>query len=173
MAIGVSLPDNVTQFPTEVATQAEKDKLNNLGQQISAIVQQFNQLKQQLMSDGNTDRQTKFADLLAQRKAAIEAAMTAWKTKEAQIGTGQQLPALAGLGQVDLTSLQTQITSEQSKLAALQTYYTQYKAAVDAGQQPPAMPAELGSSGFLGISAGTLAMVAAGLAALYFFFMKK
>lgn len=172
MATGVTLPSNVTQFPAEVALAAEKDKLENLGQQITAIVHNYNTLKQELTVDGREDRKAKFAALLEQRKAAIEAAMDAWKAKEAQIRSGRVLPTLSGLGQTDLTALQAQITTEQGKLAVLQAYYTQYKAALDSGQPPPPMPAELGSEGFLGISTTTLIMLAAGAAALYFFFFK-
>ena len=176
MAIGVALPDsNVTQFPPEVATQVEKDKLDTLGQQISTIVQNYNALKQELVVDGREDRKAKFAALLEQRRAAIEAAMDAWKAKEVQImgRAARVLPTLAGLGQVDLASLQTQITTEQSKLTALQNYYAEYKAAVDAGLQPPPLPPELGSEGFMGMGTGTLVMIAAAVAALYFFFAKK
>lgn len=172
-AMGVALPDNVTTFPPEIATQAEAEKLDNLGQQISTLVQQYNETKREIVADSREDRKAKFAALLEQRKAAIEACMTAWKAKEAQVAPGQnkQLPALAGLGQVDLSSLETQITTEQSKLTILQNYYTAYKTAVDAGQEPPPVPAEL--AGTFGMSAGTLALIAAGLAALYFFFAKK
>lgn len=173
MSNGVVLPTNVTQFPPEVANQAEKDKLDTLGQQISTIVHNYNALKQEIVVDGQEDRKAKFAALLDQRRAAIEACMDAWKAREVQIvGRANRIfPALAGLG--DLTSLQTQIATEQTKLAALQAYYTSYKAAVDAGMQPPPLPPELGSDGFMGISTGTLIMLAAGAAALYFFFMKK
>lgn len=175
MSTGVVLPEqsNVVQFPPENAVQADKEKLNNLGQQISAIVQSFNKLKQELVADSNAERKAKFIALLDQRRQAIEAAMDAWKIKAGQVGIAQQQPQLAGLGQLDLASLQNQISIEQNKLTALQSYYAAYSAAITAGQTPPAAPPEL-NEGFLGVSSG---MLIAGIALLaagwYFFFREK
>jgi hypothetical protein len=173
MPPGVIIPSNVTLFPPEPAIAADREKLDNLGGQISAIAQSFNELKQELVADSNLERKAKFVALLDQRREAIEAAMDAWKAHSARVGIVKQPPALQGLGQVDLTSLQTQIAGEQEKLAALQSYYTAYKTAVETGQTPPAVPAELASGGFLGISTGTIIAGIALLAAGWYFFTRK
>lgn len=174
MALGVTLPTttNITQFPVEPAIAAEREKLDTLGQQISSIVQSFNELKQTLVTDSREDRKAKFLALLDQRRAAIESAMDAWKQKNAQLGIAKQAPALAGLGQMDLTSIQSQISTEQSKLASLQAYYTAYKTALDAGQAPPPVPQEL-SQGFMGFSATTIIAGIALIAGAWYLFTRE
>lgn len=173
MPPGVILPSNVTQFPAEPAIAADKEKLDHQRQQIDEIVKGFNELKQTLVIDSDQTRKAQFSALLDQRREAIETAMAAWKAKAAQLGIGQHPPTLQGLGAIDLTSLQTQIGAEQAKLTALTSYYAAYKVAVDSGQAPPALPPELATGGFLGISTGTIALIAGLIAGAYFLFARK
>lgn len=155
MPVGVELPQNVAIFPAEPALAADREKLDSLGAQISALVQNFNEQERSLVEENSVDVQTKFRALLDARRVGIESIMDAWKTRAAsmKIAATSKIPAL---GALDLSSLQGKIADEQGKLAALQTYYTSYKLAVESGNAPPPVPAELSSGAFLGISATTI-----------------
>lgn len=178
----------VVPFPAQSnniarAVQTDNTNLTNLDSQIQQLVQHFNQLKQQLMADGSTGKGQILA-LLEQRRAAIQAlweshyaalAQLRQKASQNNIAIDAQLPSvtLQGMGQlVDTSGIQNAITTEQAKLTALQTYYTNYQNAVAAGQPPPALPDELASGAF-GMSGTTIALVAATVIGVLFFFKGK
>jgi hypothetical protein len=80
---------------------------------------------------------------------------------------------LSGLGQlVDTSTIQTQIADQQSKLTALQNYYTSYQAALSAGLQPPQMPPEL-SGGMFGMSGTAITIGIAAIVGAFLLFGKK
>jgi hypothetical protein len=178
----------VVQFPSQAADTAtilqnDKVKLIALGSQISTLVQHFNDLKQQLMATSSPTRE-QFAALLDQRKAALQQLMDAHqaaiaalrqKATEANVAIDITTPPvnLSGLGQlVDTASIQTQITDQQSKLTALQNYYTSYQAALAAGLQPPPMPPEL-AGGFFGMSGTAITIGIAAIVGAFLLFGKK
>ena len=182
---------NIVQFPVSndaqvTALRNDRSTLTNLGQQISALVQHYNDLKKQLMAEPDKPTQDQFATLLSQRKAAIQALMDSWKSKVDSLtakamaipnGTAvlqENMPTisniqLSGLGQlVDTSGLTTSITTETTKMTLLDQYYTAYKAAIAAGTTPPALPAEL-QSGMLGLSSTVIIAGVAAVAGLLLF----
>jgi hypothetical protein len=185
----LSQAPNVVQFPAQMTdaasmVQTDKVKLINLGSQISVCVQSYNDLKHQLMTEPNAQTHQQFSDLLAQRKAAIEALIDAHRAAAAQlqnkattagvpVDIQSNIPTLQGfrLGQlVDTTNLQNSIALEQTKLKALQDYYAAYQAAVAAGLPPPPVPAGLQSGGFMGLSP---TMIMIGIAVIAGLFLMK
>lgn len=168
--------------------RADRSKLTNLGSQISVLVQHYNDLKRDLMNAPEHPTKAQLVALLDQRRVAIENVIAQWKltidqltAKAHSIQGGPDVMAqspiansmtaqLMGLGQlVDTSGLQTRINNEQAKLAVVSNYMTQYQAAVSSGQNPPPLPAEL-QEGFLGMSSGTLIMIAAVLGVGYLLF---
>ena len=177
----VAFPSQATDTATTI--QNDKTKLISLGSQISTLVQHYNDLKQQLMASPQATQQ-QFADLLAQRKAAMQqlidahqAAVASLRQQAQQAGVAIDIQTppvtLQGLGQlVDTSGIQAQITQEQTKLTALQTYYANYQAALAAGQQPPPLPPEL-AGGFMGLSGTTIAVGLAAIVGAYLLFKGK
>lgn len=177
----------VVPFPSQSniakAVQTDNTNLTNLGSQISQLIQHLNQLRQQLLADNSTTKAQVMA-LLEQRRVGIQAlieshhnalAQLRLRARENNIAIDAQLPSvtLQGIGQlVDTSGIQNAITTEQAKLTALQTYYTNYQNAVAAGQAPPALPPEL-ESGAFGMSGTTLALLAATVVGVIFFFKGK
>lgn len=177
----------VVPFPSQSniakAVQTDNTNLTNLGSQISQLIQHLNQLRQQLLADNSATKAQVMA-LLDQRRAGIAAlieshhaalAQLRLRAQQNNIAIDAQLPGvtLQGIGQlVDTSSIQNAITTEQAKLTALQTYYTNYQNAVAAGQSPPALPEEL-SSGALGMSGTTLTLIVATVIGVIFFFKGK
>lgn len=160
--------------PVEVDTL--RQKLENLGQQISAAVQHYNDLKRELMADPNQGHPTleQIKQLLEQRRAAIQAILDQHKSRidQLRVSIGQppaSLPQMQGLGRLgqtaELDQMSSQLTDQQSKLQALGLYYEAYKAALANNQAPPPLPSALntGSRHYL---------TGAVLAAAYFL-MKK
>lgn len=174
---------NQTQAQRFQTITDAKILLTNLGQQISQCIKSYNDLKQQLMKESDNPIKAQIDDLLERRRAAIQALIDAHKadiedfknklavTDGGNIVTTPEPPAqvLAGIGQLDqLSALQTQIQDQQTKLTALNNYFSAYKAAISAGQQPPAIPPEL-QEGVFGLSAGLLAAGVALVAGIYMF----
>ena len=162
---------------TDAGKQQVKEAVDNLGQQVSALVQQYNDLRGAVEGDASDPAtKEKFRQLADQRRAALEQIklnyVSARQQAEAQgIAAGQNVPNLQGLGSFTLSNITTTVTAEQSKLAVLAAYYESYKSAVAAGTTPPAMPAEL-QSGVIGIPTTWIA-VGLALVAAYFFLGKK
>lgn len=181
------MASNVVQFPVQSdiarAVQTDNTNLTNLGSQIVQLIQHINQLRQQLLAD-NSASKAQIMALLEQRKAGISALMESHhaalaqlrqKASQNHIAIDAQLPSvtLQGMGQlVDTSTIQNAITTEQAKLTALQTYYTNYQNAVAAGQAPPALPPGL-ESGAFGMSGTTLALLAATVVGVILFFKGK
>ena len=164
---------------TDAGKAQIKESVDNLGQQVSACVQSYNDLRGKIEGEASSDEtKAKFRALADQRRAALEQIKLSYVSARQQAESQGIQPApmppvqLAGLGADSLGGLQTAVSTEQSKLALLAAYYESYKAAVAAGTQPPAVPTEL-QNGVMGISAGTLAMFAAIAAAAYFMFFNK
>lgn len=168
---------------TDAGKAQVKGQLDNLGSQMSSLVQSYNELRGKIEGDPSDPAvKEQFRALAEQRKTAIRALVESFKaTLQNAAAQGilpdqSNVPALAGIRGLrgdDLGGLQTAIATEQSKLAALDAYYQSAQAALAAGQPLPAPPAELssGGTGFLGMSNWMLIAIAAGAA--YFIFMKK
>ncbi len=158
--------------------------LDNLGSQISKLVQEYNGLKQDMMSLPEHPTKEQLIDLLERRKAAIQALLDAHKADiddlKAKINmtdgaTGIQVlpPITASLGQLDtLTNLQTQLGEQQAKMTALTEYYNAYKTAVQIGQTPPPIPDSL-KDGMFGLSTGMIIAGIAAIVGIMYFFSKK
>ena len=174
MANGVVIPTQTT----DAGKQQVKSALDNLGSQMSQLVQSYNDLRTKVEGEPSSPEfKAKMHELFEQRRAAIRDLVesfrsTAQSAAAQGITANNNIPTLQGfrgLGAGDLGGLQTAVATEQSKLSALAVYYEQAKAAVAAGQPVPPVPAEL-SGGFMGISAMWLAI---GAVVVLFFFMKK
>ena len=173
MAQGVVIPIQTT----DAGKQQVRTQLENLGQQMSALVQSYNDQRTAVEAENKTELHAKMQELFEARRAAIKALVesfqSAKQSAEAQgIQSGPLPPQLAGLRGADLGGLQTAVATEQSKLAALAAYYEQAKAAVAAGQPMPQPPSEL-SGGFMGMSSTTLAILLAAAVGAYFLFSSK
>ncbi len=160
---------------TDAGREQVRQQLDNLGSQMSQLVQQYNALRSEIEAKQNTARE-QFRTLADQRREAIRQLVESFKAAAASaaqqnIPTNQNVPALAGLGADSLTGLQTAVATEQSKLSALAAYYQQAQAAIAAGQPMPPLPTELQSGSVLGISTTTLLLI--GGAVLLFMMMKK
>jgi hypothetical protein len=143
----------------------------NLGSQVSAIMQTYNDMKQSLMEQSDNPTKAQLNTLLEQRRAAVEAIFAAHRaTLDSLFGVGHA--KLSGLATSELETIQAQLTAEQGKLSALSAYFDQYKIAVAAGNTPPALPPELSGS-TLGISSTTLAIIAAIAAGAWFWWSGK
>lgn len=163
---------------TDAGREQVRQQIDNLGSQMSQLVQQYNTLRADV--EGKMNESTvreQLRAVLEQRKAAIRNLVESFKSAAASaaaqnIPANSNIPALAGLGADSLGGLQTAVATEQSKLAALATYYQQAQAAIAAGQTPPPLPAELQSgSTILGMSTTTLLLI--GGAVLLFMMIKK
>lgn len=162
---------------TDAGKEQVRQQLDNLGSQMSQLVQSYNTLRADVegkMAESAVRDQLR--SIMEQRKAAISALVASFKASAQNaaaqsIPTNSNIPALAGLGADSLTGLQTAVATEQSKLTALATYYQQAQAAIAAGQQPPPLPTELQSGSILGMSTTTLLLI--GGAVLLFMMMKK
>lgn len=161
---------------TDAGKEQVRNQLDNLGSQMSQLVQSYNDLRGKLEGENKADLREKMRQLMDQRAAAIRALIEQFKSAAAS--AAQQnipapgIPALAGLRGDDLGGLQTAVATEQSKLAALAKYYEDAKAAVAAGGAVPDPPAEL-QAGFMGMSSSTLAVVLALAVGAYFLFSSK
>ena len=161
---------------TDAGKEQVRNQLDNLGSQMSQLVQGYNDLRGKLEGENKADFRERMRQLMDQRAAAIRALVEQFKS--AANSAAQQnipapgVPALAGLRGDDLGGLQTAVATEQSKLAALEKYYEAAKAAVAAGQPLPPTPAEL-EAGFMGMSSGTLAILLAVAVGAYFMFSSK
>lgn len=164
---------------TDAGKAQVKGQLDNLGSQMSALVQHYNDLRGQIEGD-NSDPAVKqqFRDLAEQRKAAIRNLVETFKatlsnaSQQGILPDQANVPALAGIRGLrgdELGTFQTQIATEQSKLDALATYYHDAQAAIAAGQPLPPTPAALatGSTGMFGMSN----VVVIGLVAVAAYFM--
>ena len=141
----------------------------NLGQKISAIVQEYNRLHAELRAQPDSPTKAQLVAYLEKRRAAVEAIFAQHK---ATLDAIQANTKLAGFGSFnEVSTIQTELDVQQSKLTALSTYFESYKAAIAAGTAPPALPAEL-QEGTFGISTTTLAILVA-IAALGYFWMQK
>lgn len=173
MAQGVVIPIQTTDAgKAQIRTQLE-----NLGSQMSQLVQSYNDQRTAVEAEDKVELRAKMRELFEARRAAIRALVDQFKAAAAQaaaqdIPAGPMPPTLAGLRGFELTGLQTAVATEQSKLAALAAYYESAKAAVAAGQPLPPTPAEL-QNGVMGISSGTLAILLAVAAGAYFLFFNK
>lgn len=162
---------------TDAGKEQIKQSLDNLGSQMSQLVQQYNTVRQDVEDKMNVGTvRDQLRSILEQRKAAIASLIASFKASAQSaaaqsIQTTANVPALAGLGADSLTGLQTAVATEQSKLTALATYYQQAQAAIAAGQNPPPLPSELQTaSTILGIPSMWFLAAAAALA---FFVMTK
>jgi LmbE family N-acetylglucosaminyl deacetylase len=163
MAQGLVIP-----MPQPAVDPAVKE---NLGSKISAIVQTYNDLHKELIQQPDSPTKAQLVALLEKRRAAVEDIRTRFKAVlDALFGAVQ--PKLQGFQVQDVNQIQSELDLQQSKLAALQTYFEQYKTAIASGSQPPALPAEL-QEGSFGISATTLAILAALAAGAYFLWFNK
>lgn len=142
-----------------------------LGSKVSTIMQTYNDMKAALRDQPEATR-AQFDALLEKRRAAVEAIFAAHKgTLDLLLGPSQA--KLSGIGATtEVSTIQTQLDSEQSKLAALSAYFEAYKSAIASGSAPPAIPTEL-QEGSFGISATTLAILAALGAAAWFWWTNK
>ena len=140
-----------------------------LGQKISAIVQEYNRLHAELRAQPTHPTLEQLKALLEKRRAAVEAIFAQHK---ATLDAVQANTQLSGFGTTEVGTIQTQLDSEQSKLSAISTYFEAYKTAIASGSQPPALPAEL-QEGSFGISATTLAILAALAAGAWFVWNKE
>ena len=169
---GVVIPIQTTDAGREQVRQ----NLENLGSQMSALVQSYNDLRGKLEGENKAELREKMKALMEQRRQAILALVDSFKAAKASaetqgIATTAAVPALAGLRGDDLSGIQTAVATEQSKLAALAAYYEEAKAAVAAGQAVPPVPESLtGSSTIAGIP--TLWLLV-GAAVVLFMFTKK
>ncbi|SRR5258705_3356125 len=176
MPPGVVIPIQTT----DAGKQQIQSQLDNLGSQMSALVQSYNDLRGQVEGHmGDPAVRDQMRTLLDQRRAAIQNLQTTFMAAKHQaenqgIAVTSQIPALAGfrgLGADDLSGLQTAVGTEQSKLAALAAYYQQAQAAVAAGQPVPPVPSGLSTtSTVMGIPMMWLLI---GGAVLLFMFSKK
>lgn len=142
-----------------------------LGTRISAVMAEYNRIWAELRELPEGQIKTKIMAYLEQRRAAVQAIIDAHRATLDAVLAGA-VPRLQGLGADELTAIQTQLEEQQSKLAALSTYFDQYKAAVAAGRTPPVMPPELSGVTTLGIPTSWLAIGAA-LVAVWFMVAKK
>jgi len=157
----------IIPMPPQVVDPAVKE---TLGAKISALVQSYNDMKSALKDQPQATK-VQFDQLLEKRRAAVEAILAQHKsTLDEILGVGHTAK-LAGIGAFETNEIQSQLTAQQTKMTALQTYFEAYKTAIAAGTQPPALPAEL-QEGSFGISATTLAILAALGAAAYFWWNK-
>jgi chromosome segregation ATPase len=141
---------------------------DNLGSKVSALMQTYNDMKAALKDQPEATR-AQFDALLEKRRAAVEAIFAQHRaTLDAILGQGQ---AKLGALTPEVNLVQDQLSQEQSKFTALQTYFDQYKAALAAGQTPPPLPPVL-QEGSFGISATTLAVFVALAAGAYFWWSK-
>lgn len=171
-ATGVVIPIQ----STDAGRAQIKSQLDNLGSQMSQLVQSYNDLRTNVEAENKTELQAKMQALFEERRAAIRNLVESFKAAAASAATQNiQTPAvanLAGLRGDDLGGLQTAVATEQSKLSALAAYYENAKAAIAAGQPIPPTPTELGGS-VMGISTTNLAIFAAIAALAYFMFFNK
>ena len=143
----------------------------NLGSRVSSLIQTYNDMKRELMAQPEHPIKAQLQALLEKRRAAVEAIFAKFKPAlDAILGAGQA--KLSGVGAFETNEIQTQLGAEQTKFAALQSYFDSYKAAIAAGTTPPALPAELQEGSFAGISSTTLAILVAIAALGYFWFQK-
>ena len=172
MAQGIVIPMQTTDAGREQVRQ----NLDNLGSQMSQLVQSYNEQRTKIEGEpGSPEFKAQMHTLWEARRAAIAALVAQFKTAaqsaaQQNITANTSVPALAGLRGDDLGGLQTAVATEQSKLAALATYYESAKAAIAAGQPMPPTPAELQTGTVMGISSTWLAI---GAVAVLLFFMGK
>lgn len=159
---------------TDAGKAQVKSQLENLGSQMSQLVQSYNDLRNDVDGKANDPAvKAQLTALLDQRKAAIRNLVESFVSAKQQAETQQiavqsNIPTLSGLGADSLGGLQTAVATEQSKLTALATYYQQAQAAVAAGQPMPPVPAELQTtSSIFGIPTSWL-FIGAVIAAVYF-----
>ncbi len=162
---------------TDAGKAQVKTALDNLGSQMSQLVQSYNDQRTAVEAENKTELREKMHELFEARRAAIRNLVEQFKAAASSaaaqgIQPGVMPPTLAGMGSFELSGLQTAVATEQSKLAALAAYYESAKAAIAAGQPIPPTPTELGGS-VLGMSTTTLAIFAAIAAAAYFMFFNK
>lgn len=157
---------------TDAGREQVRQQLDNLGSQMSQLVQSYNDLRADIEGKPNAVRE-QFRTLADQRKEAIrqlvenfKAAAQSAATQGIQTG-GVNVPALAGLGADTLGGVQTAVATEQSKLSALAAYYQAAQAAIAAGQPVPPVPPELQSgSTIFGIST-TMLLIGGAILLLY------
>ena len=164
---------------TDAGKQQVKSQLDNLGSQMSQLVQSYNDLRTKVEGEPSSPEfKAKMHELFEQRRAAIRDLVESFKATAASaatqdIQTGMMPPALQGLRGDELGGLQTAVATEQSKLTTLAAYYESAKAAIAAGQPLPPTPVELQSGTVMGMSSTTLAILLAVGAAAYFMFFNK
>lgn len=163
---------------TDAGKEQVRQNLDNLGSQMSQLVQSYNTLRAEIEGKQSDPAvRDQFRTLADQRKEAIRQLVESFKSAAASaaqqnIPANANIPALAGLGADSLAGLQTAVATEQSKLSALATYYQQAQAAVAAGQPMPPVPPELsGGSTTFGIP--TMWLVIGAVAIGLFFLSKK
>lgn len=155
-----------------------KSQLENLGSQMSALVQHYNDLREQIRGSLTPSIVDEFEALADQRKTAIRNLVETWKATWKNAATQGILPADAatvpalagfrGLRGDELGTFQTSITNEQAKLDALAAYYHDAQNAISGGQPLPPVPASLASSPTV---FGMSPMIVVGLVAVAAYFM--